>query len=96
MTRGVENQVPLEQVECFRICSNTIPGYATFVPGEFTSVCWNLFTPIRLNNEDELFEWFDRIHDEFELTEWAFLILRLPDGELFTVYAPWFDGWVYS
>ena len=92
----VNNPIPLDQVECFKICANTVPGYASVVPKNYASVCWNLTTPLRLNNEDELLEWLDRVLDEFKLIEWTFLTLRLPDGELFTVYGPRFGGWIYS
>ena len=50
---NVDPHIPLEQVECFMACKDTLPGYATFVPGEFTSVCWNLANPIRLKNENK-------------------------------------------
>ena len=96
ITRGVQTHVPLEQVECFNVCAKTVDGTASYVPGEYESICWNLASPIRLNNEEALLEWLDRVHDEFELPEWTFLILRLPDGELFTVYGPRFGGWIYS
>lgn len=96
ITRSVQTHVPLEQVECFNVCAKTVDGTASYVPGEYDSICWNLASPIRLNNEEALLEWLDRVHDEFELPELTFLILRLPDGELFTVYGPRFDGWIYS
>lgn len=92
----VKNPIPLDQVECFKICANTVPGYASMVPENYASVCWNLNTPLRLNNEADLLEWLDRVLDEFKLTRWTFLTLRLPDGELFTVYGPRFGGWIYS
>ena len=60
-------------------------------PGILT---WKYNTPISLSNEADLLVWLGRIRDDFGLGGIGFLSLRNSAGELFSVFALDFGGWV--
>ena len=55
---------------------------------------WEFDNPILLQSEDDLIAWLDRIYDELELNGGGFLKVRVPSGELITVFGHTFDAWL--
>ena len=55
---------------------------------------WEFDNPILLQSEKDLIAWLDRIYDEFDLNGGGFLKVRVPSGELITIFGKMFDAWL--
>ena len=92
----VEIPLCLDQAERLGPCASCLDGAAYCLRGDYPIQIWKLKEPVRLKDEQDLIEWLDRVFDEFDMGISGFLILRLPNGEVFTVYGSKFDGWMYN
>lgn len=55
---------------------------------------WEFDNPILLQSEEDLIAWLNRIYDELDLNGGGFLKVRVPSGELITVFGHTFDAWL--